>query len=61
MDSITREGCALVMNEVYEGDVESFVRRTDAFFAMMPSSSTEVPLAESSPLRPTTDSEDGEV
>ncbi len=51
MDSITRENCSLVMNEVYEGDVESFVRRADAFFAMMPSSSTEVPLAESSPLR----------
>lgn len=61
MDSITRENCSLVMNEVYEGDVESFVRRADAFFAMMPSSSAEVPLAESSPLRRATDSENGEV
>ena len=61
MDSITREGCALVMNEVYEGDVESFVCRADAFFAMMPGSSAEVPLAESSPLRSATDGEDGEV
>ena len=55
MDSITREGCALVMNEVYEGDVKSFVSRTDALFAMLPSSSTEIPLAESSPLQPAND------
>ena len=61
MDSITREGCALVMNEVYEGDVESFVRRADAFFAMMPGSLTEVPLSENSPLRPATDGQNGEV
>jgi T5orf172 domain len=51
MDSITRENCALVMNEVYEGDVESFVFRADAFFALMPTSATEIPLSESSPLR----------
>lgn len=51
MDSITRENCALVMNEVYEGDVELFVGRADAFFAMMPSSLVEVPLSESSPLK----------
>lgn len=57
MDSITREDCALVMNEVYEGDVESFISRADAFFAMMPNSSTEIPLAESSPLRSGTDDE----
>lgn len=51
MDSITREGCTLVMNEVYEGDVESFVARAEALFALMPTSSTEIPLSENSPLR----------
>ncbi|RVU35552.1 GIY-YIG nuclease family protein [Rheinheimera riviphila] len=56
MDSITRENCSLVMNEVYEGDVASFIQRADAFFSMMPNSSTEIPLAESSPLRQEPDS-----
>jgi hypothetical protein len=60
MDSITREGCALVMNEVYEGDVESFVSRANAFVAMLPASSTEVPLADSSPLRLAPDGRDGQ-
>ncbi len=59
MDSVTREGCSLVMNEVYEGNVESFVCRAEAFFAVMPCGSTKVPLAQSSPLRETPDDEGG--
>lgn len=51
MDSITRENCSLVMNEVYEGDVDAFIMRAESFFALMPNRSTEIPLADSSPLR----------
>jgi hypothetical protein len=52
MDSITRTGCKLVMNEVYEGDVNGFVKRGDEFFGLMPDSTTTVELSEHSPLRP---------
>jgi hypothetical protein len=52
MDSITRTGCRLVMNEVYEGNVDGFVRRGDEFFGIMPNSTTTVELSEHSPLRP---------
>lgn len=50
MDSITREGCKLVLNEVYEGDVNGFVRRGDSFFALMPDPDAEKDLSEYSPL-----------
>lgn len=50
MDSITRDECKLVLNEVYEGDVDGFVQRGDAFFAVMPSPDTERELSEHSPL-----------
>lgn len=50
MDSITREGCKLVLNEVYEGDVNGFVARGDAFFAVMPDPDIERELSEFSPL-----------
>jgi len=50
MDSITRDGCRLVLNEVYEGDVEGFVRRGDQFFALMPNPDSEKELSEHSPL-----------
>ena len=26
MDSITRDGCELIMNEVYEGNMDGFIR-----------------------------------
>jgi hypothetical protein len=55
MDSITRTGCKLVMNEVYEGDVDGFVKRGDEFFALMPNSTTTIELSEHSPLRPVKD------
>jgi hypothetical protein len=50
MDSITREGCQLVMNEVYEGDIDGFLRRADAFFSVMPKRDNRVPLSKHSPL-----------
>lgn len=50
MDSIAREGCTLVLNEVYEGDVQGFIARGDAFFAVMPNSRLEKELSEYSPL-----------
>lgn len=36
--SITRENCCLVGGEVYDGDVQGFITRADAFFSLMPSS-----------------------
>lgn len=50
MDSITREGCKLVLNEVFEGDVEGFVKRADSFFSVMPNPDSERELSEHSPL-----------
>jgi hypothetical protein len=53
MDAITREGCAWVLNEVFEGNVEGFVQRGNAFFALMPRADYERPLSEHSPLNET--------
>ncbi|SRR5712692_412506 len=50
MDSITREGCKLVLNEVFEGDIQGFIDRGDRFFAMMPTPDSERALSEHSPL-----------
>ncbi len=50
MDSITRSGCHHVMNEVYEGDIDAFVVRANAFFEVMPSKDSKVPLSQHSPL-----------
>jgi len=51
MDSITREGCHLVMNEVYEGDLESFLIKAGEFFSVMPKNSDKPKLSEHSPLK----------
>jgi hypothetical protein len=51
MDSITRKDCKLVMNEVYEGDVEKFIERANEYFSLMPDSTTIVELSEHSPLK----------
>jgi len=40
MDSITREGCELVLNEVFEGEVNGFIDRGDSLFLNMPSQNT---------------------
>jgi hypothetical protein len=50
MASITREGCKLVLNEVYEGEVEGFIERGNQFFAVMPTPNSERELSEFSPL-----------
>ncbi len=50
MDSITRSGCKLVLNEVYEGEIKGFLERGDAFFALMPNPDSERELSEHSPL-----------
>jgi len=41
----------LVLNEVYEGDVQGFVERAETFFAQMPNSDEERQLSDHSPLR----------
>jgi len=41
MDSITRTGCKLVLNEVHEGEIDGFVERGDAYFALMPNPDSE--------------------
>lgn len=50
MDSVTREECRLVLNEVFEGEVDGFLRRGDAFFAVMPNPDRQRELSEHSPL-----------
>ena len=54
MDSITRAGCCLVLNEVFEGDPNGFVERGNQFFAQMPKPNSERVLSEHSPLRQVT-------
>jgi hypothetical protein len=36
--SITREHCRRVGGEVFDGDVQEFIERADAFFSLMPTS-----------------------
>ena len=50
MDSITREGCKLVSNEVFEGLLQGFLDRAGQFFSVMPNPDSEVELSEYSPL-----------
>ena len=55
MDSVTREGCKLVLNEVFEGDIDGFVVRGDQFFAIMPTPDSERELSQYSPLYESSD------
>ncbi len=50
MDSVTRNNCKLVLNEVYEGEIQGFIDRAAAFFAVMPHPESERELSEYSPL-----------
>ena len=50
MDSITREECKLVLNEVYEGDITAFLTRAERFVALMPNPDNEKELSKFSPL-----------
>jgi len=45
MDSITRIDCHLVMNEVYEGDIEGFLNRAEEFFSLMPQNTDKPKLS----------------
>jgi hypothetical protein len=58
MDSITREGCKLVLNEVFEGDPQGFVQRGNDFFSRMPKPDAERLLSDHSPLRQGADEAD---
>lgn len=60
MDSITRTGCKLVLNEVYEGEVQGFIDRAEAFFTVMPHPDCERELSEHSPLSEANAPEDPE-
>ncbi len=51
MDCLTRTDCKLVLNEVYEGDIQGFIDRAEEFFGMMPDPSTEISLSKHSPLK----------
>lgn len=51
MDSITRSGCMLVLNEVYEGSIDGFIERAEQFFNIMPDPTTEIELSDFSPLK----------
>jgi len=42
MDSIAREGCTWVLNEVFEGDPDGFVQRGEQFFGHVRSSGVRV-------------------
>jgi hypothetical protein len=50
MDNITRDGCKLVLNEVYEGDITGFIEPAERFFALMPNPDNEKELSKHSPL-----------
>jgi hypothetical protein len=51
IDALTREGCRLILNEVFESDdPDALVRRGDAFFSMLPAPDVRAPLASASPL-----------
>lgn len=51
MDALTRQGCRLILNEVFECDEpEALVKRGDAFFSMLPAPDFRAPLASVSPL-----------
>ncbi|MEW6252455.1 MAG: hypothetical protein AB1716_17590 [Planctomycetota bacterium] len=52
IDCITRVGCRLIINEVYEADdVDAAVRRGDEFFSVMPPVELRPDLSPASPLR----------
>jgi hypothetical protein len=51
IDALTRMGCRLILNEVFECDEpNSLVERGEAFFSMLPHPDLRVSLAKTSPL-----------
>ena len=54
IDALTREGCRLILNEVFECDEPTtLVTRGDTFFSMLPAPDVRAPLASASPLNST--------
>jgi len=51
IDSITREDCRLVLNEVYEGNIDALLNRANEFFELMPKRSHHHELSEHSPMK----------
>ncbi|MFO1204406.1 MAG: hypothetical protein U1E63_01380 [Burkholderiales bacterium] len=62
IDALTREGCRLILNEVFEcDDPDTLVKRGDAFFRLLPAPDARAPLARASPLNlPADEGEDAE-
>ena len=62
IDALTREGCRLILNEVFECDEpDTLAKRGDAFFSLLPAPDVRAPLASASPLNSTAhDDEDAE-
>ena len=60
LDALTRIGCRLILNEVFECDEpNALVERGEAFFSMLPQPDLRVGLAKTSPLNsPPIDAED---
>ncbi len=60
LDALTRVGCRLILNEVFEcEDLEALVERGEAFFSTLPKPGDRIPLAESSPLDQVSDTQTG--
>lgn len=52
MDCITKSGCALIINEVYEtNDIDELFHAGDSFFSLMPSVESALRLSPHSPLQ----------
>jgi len=59
IDALTREGCRLILNEVFECDEpDTLVKRGDAFFSLLPAPDVRAPLASASPLNSTAHGEE---
>lgn len=51
IDALTREGCRLILNEVFEcDDPDVLLKRGDNFFSILPAPGIRAPLASASPL-----------
>lgn len=61
IDSVTRVGCELVANEVFDcPEPDALVERADQFFSGMPEPNRRLSLSPSSPLRQSTEQDEGE-
>lgn len=51
IDAVTRQGCRLVLNEVFDcDDPEALIARGEGFFGLLPAPEVRVPVASGSPL-----------